>query len=213
MILENVKPLLIVWLPVTSPDDISRLDFSTDLGNSFMNDAVDFVTRRTKENRYLITSIPIPFYFYERLSNDKDSSDDVTGFMLDSVEENIDLSYPETPTANTLGNTKAAILTIRNTIDVSFRVKMNSTIVSVLRLLMKRVLTDYDTAKYIKFSFYWNEYALSDCKIIDYNEAAVTGTDLTVLKIKLESFQPGEENSTDQASQGQFSPADYFNRP
>lgn len=194
MLLENVKPLMIVWLPITVSTEKPATELP--IGSSWLDYAVDFVTLKTVENSTYIGSIPIPFYFYERLSNAKDASDDATGFLLDSVEENIDLSYPETPTANTMGNTKATILTIRNTLEISFRVKMNSSIVSVLRALLKRVLTNYETAKNIKFSFFWNEYLLLDAKLIDYNEAAVTGTDLIALKIKLENFQPGEETKT-----------------
>lgn len=190
MLVGNARPLLIVWLPVNAPKLIT--DISSLLkgrGTSFIGDAVDFVVFRTQENDRTLTQIPIPFYFYERTSNSKDASDDAMGFLLDSVSENIDISYPETPTAETNGSTKSAVLTVRNTINCNFRVKMNSTIVSVLRFLLKKVLTDKEMARDVRFSFFWNEYVLSYCKMVNYDEEPITGTDLTLLKMKLETFQ------------------------
>lgn len=215
MITGDARPVLIVHFPIELyigiPDIIPNIGVSWK--GSIPSDVVNFITRRTRENENLVGSVPIPFYFYERTSSAKDASDEAMGFMLDTIEENIDISYPETPTANTPGSTKATVLTIRNTIDIAFRVKMNSTIVSVLRALLKRALTDYDTAKNIRFSFFWNEYVLSNCKMVDYNEAAVTGTDLTVLKLKLETFQPGNETATDTAGTTLDLPEVSFTKP
>ena len=196
MILENVKPLLIVWLPITDPLSTfltkqPSLNLSS-LGPSWLNEAVGYIQRKTTADKGVIGYIPIPFYFYERLLGIESNSDEAAGFLLDDVSENIAVSYPETPTASTPGSTKATVLTIRNTIELSFRVKLGSTIVSILRFLLKRVMTDYETAKNIRFSFYWREYALSACKLCDYNETPATGTDLTILRMKLETFKPGE---------------------
>jgi len=215
MLLENVKPLLIVWLPVTAVNLSEGLDLSgVKIGDSNLQDAVDFVIKRTKENDVLVGQIPIPFYFYERLSSEKDASDEAMGFLLDSVTENIDISYPESPTSDTTNEQKASVVTVRNTINVSFRVKLNSTIVSVLRFLLKRVLTNKETVKNIRFSFFWNEYVLSYCKMINYDEEPITGTDLTLLKMKLETFShPGTVGSgTGTAQKFSTSPLDYTNR-
>lgn len=198
MLVENAKPLLIVWLPMTafglSSETISKINGklyrseSMKIGDSWLDDTLDFVLSRTVENERVLGHIPIPFYFYERLSNEKDAGADTTGFLLDSVSEHINISYPESPTADTPGSTKASVLTVRNTIDVNFRVKLDSTIVSVLRFLLKRVLTNKNTAKNIRFSFFWNEYVLSYCKMVDYDEEPITGSDLTLLKLKLDTF-------------------------
>lgn len=211
MLIENAKPLLIVWLPVNTPKiisgavsllkDLGLKDASLERGSSFINDTVDFVVSRTQENDKVLTHIPIPFYFYERTSNAKDASDDATGFLLDSVSENIDISYPETPTADTPGSTKATVLTVRNTINCNFRVKMNSTIVSVLRFLLKKVLTDKDLARNVRFAFFWNEYVLSYCKMVNYDEEPITGTDLTLLKMKLETFQYDSDEGVQQVAE------------
>lgn len=187
MLVDNAKPLLIVWLPVTTK---ALLD-ETPL-------APLVIRTLPKENESLIGQIPVPFYFYERLSNAKDASEDMMGFLLDSVTENIDISYPESPTANTNGNTKATVVTVRNTIQANFRVKMNTTIVSVLRFLLKRVMTNKNIATKIRFGFFWKEYVITYAKLVNYDEEPITGSDMTLLKLKLETFNyPGEEKKTD----------------
>ena len=187
-----MKPLMIIWAPVSylSFGELTNLG-SFDLsiaGSSFLNDAVDFVARRTKSNNYLITRIPIPFYFYERLWSDKKDNDNAAGFLLDSVSESIDLEYPETPSTD-VKNTDNSVVRVRNTVEIAFRVKMNSTLVSVFRFLLKRMMTDIETAINLRFSFYWNEYVLSTAKCLDYNEAPIPGTNLTLIKMKLETFK------------------------
>lgn len=195
MLIENAKPLMIIWLPVKALTGLVGSDATNlgklDLGASWLNDAVDFVTRRNKENSYLITHVPIPFYFYERLADNKDQSPNSDGFMLDSVTENIGIEYPDTPSTSTkeFHNQDNNIIRMRNTIEASFRVKMNSTLVSVMRMLMKRVLTNIDFATDVRFSFFWNEYIMSRGKCLDYNEAPVSGTNLTLLKFKWEHYE------------------------
>ena len=49
--------------------------------------------------------------------------------------------------------------------------------------------------------------------MVDYNEAPVTGTDLTVLKLKLETFQPGNETATDTAGTTLDLPEVSFTKP
>lgn len=195
MLIGNAKPLMIIWLPVKGIGNLFGANWtslgSLNLGSSWLNDAVDFVTRRSTENDYAITHVPIPFYFYERLSEGKDDSPNMEGFLLDSVTENIDIEYPDTPSTSTkeFHNEDNNIIKMRNTIEASFRVKMDSTIVSVMRMLMKRVLTNMDFATDVRFSFFWNEYIMSRGKCLDYNEAPISGTNLTLLKFKWETYQ------------------------
>ena len=209
MLLENVRPLLIVWLPITtrqpnaSTSNISEATETLEKApseSSWLDTGVNFVLNRIKEPDKLVGAIPVPFYFYERLSNSKINSDETAGFLLDSVSESISLSYPETPTTGIVGEEKAKVVTVRNTIDVAFRVKLGSTIVSTLKFLLKSALTDYKTARNIRFGFFWRDWVLSVCKIVDYNEAPITGTDLTMLKIKFETFQPNAGSETSQAA-------------
>lgn len=195
MLIGNAKPLMIIWLPVKGIGNLFGADWtslgSLNLGSSWLNEAVDFVTRRNKENNYTWSHVPIPFYFYERLSEGKDDSPNMEGFLLDSVTENIDIEYPDTPSTSTkeFHNEDNNIIKMRNTIEASFRVKMDSTIVSVMRMLMKRVLTNMDFATDVRFSFFWNEYIMSRGKCLDYNEAPISGTNLTLLKFKWETYQ------------------------
>lgn len=208
MILQNVKPLMIIWLPVGAAYGTTELveiagNLNNAIGDSFKNDAVDYVLRRTVNEKVTFARIPIPFYFYENLFESKSNAANQTGFILDSCVENIDLSYADTPTtqSSSVGEAVGSALnanntfTVKNTLEVSFRVKNGSTIVSVLRALMKRVLTDPLTARDIRFSWYWREYIMSESKCIDYNEAPVTGTDLTLIKIKLQKTGSEEEKS------------------
>lgn len=193
MILDNVKPLMIVWLPVGGKmaeiGDWFGKQFTFDTGekSSFVDDAVNFVFNRTTNYKQAVTSIPIPFYFYERLANV--AGDDVTGFLLDSVTENIDITYPDTPTTQSdsvAGALADKTFALKNTIEISFRVKNGSTLVSVFRSLMKRVLTEPDTVRDILFDFYWHEYIMKNARVADYNESPVGTTDMTMIKIKLQ---------------------------
>lgn len=200
---------MIIWLPVGVDYGTTELaeiagNLISKVGYSFKNDAVDYVLRRTVNEKITFTRIPIPFYFYENLVEDKSNNANQTGFILDSCTENIDLSYADTPTtqSSSVGEAVGSALnanntfTVKNTLEVSFRVKNGSTIVSVLRALMKRVLTDPSTARDIRFSWYWREYIMTNSKCIDYNEAPITGTDLTLIKIKLQKTGSEEEKST-----------------
>lgn len=203
MLLGDAKPIMILWMPIFNPlaslfnsvDKLTQMFGYSVAGVSWMGDSVNWVDKRIRENTKSITKIPIPFYFYERLGNDKENSDFATGFLLDSVTEAIALTFPDAASsAAKIKDPTATTLNIRNTIDVTFRVKMGSTIVSVLRLLFKRALTDYQIANELLVDFIWNEYVITNARIIDYNEDPQTGTDLTMIKIRLETVQ--EEQGT-----------------
>lgn len=194
MILDNVKPLMLIKFPVQS------LAFGTETVEGIVNTVVDYtqwkafdwVIRRTENTQGLgVVRIPIPFYFYERMADVKSNEDIFTGFMLDSCTENIDLAYPDSPTTQiSQGNDGISLnlndsFMIKNTLEISFRVKNNSTLVTVFRSLMKRMVTNLEIAKEIRFSWYWKSFILTDAKLLDYNEAPIGNTDLTMIKIKL----------------------------
>lgn len=192
---------MIIWLPVLVPGltDIGEWLVSK-VGLGFINGNSPIPLVRTRLVKDAAGYVPIPFYFYERLSNAKDATDESVGFLLDNVTENIDLTYPESSTTGIQGSEKPPVVTIRNTIEVSFRVKTGSTLISVFRMLLKRGLTSYDMAKYIRFSFYWREYVITTAKLVDYNEEPLTGTDMVLLRLKLETFQESEAATQVEAS-------------
>lgn len=205
MLLDEVKPLLIIWIPVKT----NFLSFLQDTNllsageqGSTWKGATDFVLRRTVQgqdsNALIVSRIPIPFYFYERLTSNKDDSDLSTGFLFDSISESIDMDYPDVPTVVEELNQEAQpkqMVRVKNTVEASFKVKNGSTIVSVLRFLLKRMLTDADMAKDLRVSFYWKEYAISHARIMDYNEAPVGNTNLTLLKLKMATYRVSDVTS------------------
>lgn len=207
MILENVKPLLIINYPTKN-----LLFGSETIGGivNFVKESTsgwvtDWVVRRTSNTQGSGTiRVPIPFYFYERLADVKSNEDLFTGFLLDSCVENIDLAYPDTPTTQIVtdsGTNQPTLalndaLMIKNTIEVGFRVKNNSTLVSIFRAMMKRLVTDTEVAKNTRFSWYWRTFILTDAKLLDYNEAPVGNTDLTLIKMKFLHAVEDEKKST-----------------
>ena len=205
MLLDEVKPLLILWLPIKATW-LSALQDTNFLSpaeqGSTWRSAIDFVVRRSVQNQdsnLIVARIPIPFYFYERLTTNKDDTDLSTGFLFDNISESIDMEYPDVPTViegiqDEMQPKQMA--RVKNTIEASFKVKTGSTIVSVLRFLLKRVLTDVSTAKDLRVSFYWREYAISHARILDYNEAPVGNTDLVLLKLKMATYRTEETNTT-----------------
>ncbi len=206
MLLDEVKPLLIIWLPLKT----EWLSFLTDKNllspseqGSTWRAATDFVVRRSVQNQdssLIVARIPIPFYFYERLSSNKDDGDLATGFLFDSVSESIDMDYPDVPTVIEGINGEQQpkqMARVKNTIECSFKVKMGSTIVSVLRYLLKRVLTDVSVAKDLRVSFYWREYAISHARVTDYNEAPVGNTNLTMIKLKMATYRTDAVTETE----------------
>lgn len=213
MLLDEAKPLLILWLPIK----VSWLSWLSDENllspaeqGSTWRDALDFVIRRSVQNQdssLIAARIPIPFYFYERLTTNKDDSDLATGFLFDSVTESIDMDYPDVPTVIEDINSELQpkqMARVKNTIEASFKVKTGSTLVSVLRFLLKRVLTDVSVAKDLRVSFYWREYVISHARILDYNEAPVSNTDLVLIKLKMATYRSEESNTTT----GQATPID-----
>lgn len=205
MLLDEVKPLLILWLPIktnwlSALHDTSFLS-PAEQGGTWRN-IVDFVVRRSVQNQdsnLIVARIPIPFYFYERLTANKDDTDLSTGFLLDNISESIDMEYPDVPTViegiqDDMQPKQMA--RVKNTIEASIKVKTGSTLVSVLRCLLKRVLTDVTTAKDLRVSFYWREYAISHARILDYNEAPVGNTNLVLIKLKMATYRSEETNMT-----------------
>lgn len=208
MILENVKPLLIINYPT------KNLLFGTETIGGIVEWvkertsgwATDWVIRRTSNTQgQEIIRVPIPFYFYERLADVKSNEDLFTGFLLDSCVENIDLAYPDTPTTQIVTDDKSNQPTlalndafmIKNTIEVGFRVKNNSTLVSIFRAMMKRLVTDTEVAKNTRFSWYWRTFILTDAKLLDYNEAPVGNSDLTLIKMKfLHSIEDSKKSTS-----------------
>lgn len=211
MILENVKPLMIVWLPVEASLGFDFGLTTTRIGEGMWDKTVDFVLRRTSGDRKLkVAEIPIPFYFYENIGSDKKNDENTTGFLLDSCSENIDVSYPDSPTtqsdttATAVANLKVdETFIVKNTLDVSFRVKLGSTPVSIFRALMKRVLTNPEIIKNLRFSWFWREYVMGYAKCVDYNEEPISGTDLVMIRIKFQSYnQTTQETSAGSADAG-----------
>ena len=80
---------------------------------------------------------------------------------------------------------------------------------SVLRFLLKRVLTDVETAKDLRVSFYWREYAISHARILDYNEAPVGNTDLVLLKLKMATYRSKEVDNKQNKKPNQIDESKY----
>jgi len=208
MILEDVKPLMILYMPIVLPaiGSVNVMDFKQQ-GSSWMGATVDMLVRNTTNDNPVGGYVPIPFYFFERLGNSKDGGDDETGFLLDGVEEDISIERPDaastTENGVRAGQAQKPIktITVINTMDIMFRVKMGSTLITLLRALWKRSITDLDVAKNTRFDFFWQSYIMSGASLTDYNESNITGTDLVQIKIKLKKEYSSTSSLTDATEQ------------